>query len=522
MRIFLLILFCFLIETTAFAQPVNVLITDQHYPEEPSIHINPKNPALIMVGVNISYMHLSVDSGKTWSETKMVSDYGVWGDPCILTDSVGDFCFLHLSNPLQGNWIDRIVFQKYDVDSAKWTVDSYMGLNGSKAQDKEWCVSNPANNLLFTTWTEFDDYGSTDLADSSRIMFSRSADGGATWSQASKINQVSGDCIDSDNTVEGAVPAMGPNGEVYVSWAGPAGIVFDRSLDSGNTWLQHDIFVDPMPTGWDYGIPGISRANGLPITLCDVSGGAYHGRIYINWSDQRNGSHNTDVFLSYSQDGGDTWSAPVRVNNDTTQTHQFFTWMTIDPSTGWLYGVFYDRRNYTDNYTDVYLAISKDGGQTFENHLISESPFLPSSNIFFGDYTNISALNGMVRPVWTRLHNDSLSVWTALIQIDSTGGFTGYSPIGQRDNLSEILAFPNPSSGKIAFSWKLKTSTTFSIEIWDNMGKKIASPVVNKTLSEGMYVEHFDASSYQLSSGIYYFQLISEGRILQVKKFVIQ
>ena len=67
---------------------------------------------------------------------------------------------------------------------------------------------------------------------------------------AIKINEVDGDCIDSDNTVEGAVPAVGPNGEIYVAWAGPAGLMFDRSLDQGEKWLTQDIFVDSFPTGW--------------------------------------------------------------------------------------------------------------------------------------------------------------------------------------------------------------------------------------------------------------------------------
>ena len=110
-----------------------------------------------------------------------------------------------------------------------------MGLNGSKAQDKAWIAVDPQTNNLYVTWTEFDYYGSNLSTDSSNIMFSRSLDAGASWSQAKRINKKAGYCIDSDNTVEGAVPAVGPNGEIYVAWAGPDGLVFDRSLDSGNT-----------------------------------------------------------------------------------------------------------------------------------------------------------------------------------------------------------------------------------------------------------------------------------------------
>ncbi len=140
-----------------------------------------------------------------------------------------------------------------------------------------------------------------------------------------------------------------------MAWAGPDGIVFNKSTDEGETWLQEEIPVNPMPTGWDYEIPGIQRANGLPITKCDLSGGSHNGTIYINWSDQRNGSDDTDVWLAKSIDGGETWSEALRVNDDTAGRHQFFTWMDVDQVTGNLYFIFYDRRNYTDNRTDVYM-----------------------------------------------------------------------------------------------------------------------------------------------------------------------
>ncbi len=70
---------------------------------------------------------------------------------------------------------------------------------------------------VYVTWTEFASYGSSNPNDSSRIKFSRSTDKEITWSNAITISDRSGDCIDSDNTVEGAVPCVGPNGEIYVS-----------------------------------------------------------------------------------------------------------------------------------------------------------------------------------------------------------------------------------------------------------------------------------------------------------------
>ena len=139
----------------------------------------------------------------------------------------------------------------------------------------------------------------------------------------------------------------------------------------------------------------------MPITSCDLSNGINRGTIYINWSDQRNGTTNTDIWLVKSTDGGQTWSLPIKVNDDNSNKQQFFTWMTIDQTSGYLYFVFYDRRNYSNDSTDVYMAISMDGGNTFINRKISQSPFFPNEGVFFGDYTNITANNGVIRPIWT-------------------------------------------------------------------------------------------------------------------------
>jgi hypothetical protein len=153
----------------------------------------------------------------------------------------------------------------------------------------------------------------------------------------------------------------------------------------------------------------------MPITAIDHSDSEYCGNIYINWTDQRNGANDTDVFLIKSTDQGTNWSKPIRVNQDKTKTHQFFSWMSVDSFTGFIYIVYYDRSKYTNNQTDVVLSISKDGGNTFTSQTISETAFTPISQIFFGDYNNISVYKGVIRPIWTRYEKGKLSVWTAII-----------------------------------------------------------------------------------------------------------
>lgn len=367
-----------------------------------------------------------MDGGKNWETSKLRSSYGVFGDPCIITDKKGNFYYFHLSDPDQKGWfsdklLDRIVGQRSSDGGKTWDNGSFMGERHPKDQDKEWAIANPKNGHLYVTWTQFDAYDSKDPKDKSNILFSYSKNKGKSWSEAIRINQFSGDCIDDDGTTEGAVPAVGPKGEIYVAWSLNEKIYFDRSLDKGETWMDEDKVVADQPGGWTIDIPGLNRSNGMPILLCDVSKTETRGNLYVNWADQRNGEDDTDIWVSKSTDGGDSWSAPKRVNDDAAGKQQFLTWMTIDQTTGYLYTVFYDRRNHAGLETDVYIAYSTDGGESFINKKISESPFTPGKAAFFGDYNNISAHAGRICPIWTREENARTGVWTAVISESDLG-----------------------------------------------------------------------------------------------------
>lgn len=527
MRIILLILAVSASFFTGYAdaQHTNIRISNSNSPNEPSIILNPKNPKYIVAGANLNSYYYSSDTGKTWASGSLTSTYGVWGDPAMLVDTGGNFYFLHLSNPASGNWIDRIVCQKSTNNGQTYNNGSYMGLNGTKAQDKQWGIVDFKRNNMYVTWTQFDKYGSSLSTDSSHILFSRSVDGGNTWLAAKRLDIKGGDCIDSDNTVEGATPALGPLGQLYVSWAGKEGIYFTKSLNGGNSFSKPKV-ITPFPGGWDYAIPGIGRCNGLPITCCDLSNGPNKGTIYINWTDQRNGSSNTDVWLIKSTNEGKTWTAPIRVNNDNSNRHQFLSWMTIDQTNGNLYFVFYDRRNYSDNKTDVYLARSTDGGQTYTNTRISETSFTPNPGVFFGDYTNITAHNNVVRPIWTRMDAFKTSVWTALINTNLLTAPQNIVAEAAENTDEKIIRkeadaytqYPNPFNSITYVSFKIHTTTKVMLQIFDNKGHLIGTPVINKIYEYGKYVEQVDFAGLNVPSGMYYLVLTlgTEKRTLKV------
>ena len=417
-----------LISQSSLAQSAykNVIVDIQEsiyeYPVcEPSIAIDPTNPANIVAGAILDRVYWSADTGKTWTKQQLKSPLGVYGDPCVIATKRGDFYYLHLANPTgQGynseEFLDFIVCQRSTDKGKTWSSGSAIGYNHPKDQDKQWAISSADGRKIYTSWTQFDKYESEDPKDSSVILFSQSKFKTKKWKKPVRVSELAGTCKDDDYTTEGAVPATGPNDEIYVAWALGEKIYFDRSFDGGKTFLPHDIKAAEIIGGWNQNIQGIMRSNGMPILLCDNSVKDKRGRLYLFWSDKRNGENNVDIWMSFSADQGITWSPAARVNNDNTDRQQFFPWPAIDQTTGNLYVVFYDRRNYTDTQTDVYLATSKDGGLSWQNERISEKPFVPNPEVFFGDYNNLSVINGIVRPIWTHYENGKMSIRTALIK----------------------------------------------------------------------------------------------------------
>lgn len=498
------------------AQHPNVLVGADFSPNEPAICINPNNTQELVAAANLNNLYYSHDGGASWTRTPVTCPWGIWGDPVIGVDTSGAFYYLHLSNPPSGNWIDRIIAQKSTDGGVSWSGGSYTGLNGAKAQDKHWIAVDRQTNAIYVTWTQFDNYGSASPADSSLILFSKSMDAGESWSNPIRISQQAGNCLDDDDTAEGAVPCVGPNGEIYVAWANQDKLWFDRSLDGGETWLDEDTFIAEQAGGWNHYIPGIYRANGLPVTACDLSNGPYHGAVYVNWADQRNGEGDTDIWLAKSTDGGITWSEARRVNDDAPGKQQFFTWMAVDQVTGWLWFVFYDRRNYPDNRTDVYMAVSADGGETFTNFQVSESPFLPSENYFFGDYTNITAHDNVVRPIWTRLVANNLSAWTALVEPDL---ISATRPEPALFSFSMEDPYPNPFSTETGISFKLHRSALVRLSVVSLQGQELARPIDNEWRGYGKYLEKIDMAQYGLKPGVYLLLLSVDGAV-QTRKIV--
>ncbi len=376
---------------------------------EPGIAVNPKNPnqiaAAFQVPAGIAY---SEDRGETWQIAKHTApeNYRVSGDVSITYDSRGHAILCYIAFDKLGTsqyWAHNAtrngIFIRRSLDGGKTWEANAISIDGQPTrpvmpfEDKPYVVgdNNPASPYvgnLYIGWTEF-------TLEKTVILFSRSTNGGKTWSPPQEISTHEGLPRDDTGAVEGFTAAAGSDGTLYAAWADGSTIAMATSQDGGATFAPSRAILDTAPSY--YGVEAVERANGFPQIGMDPK----NNRLFITFSDYRNGD--VDVFCATSTDRGATWSPAVRVNNDPLHNgaDQFFQWLAVDPTDGSANVVFYDRRGDPNNRAlSVVLARSTDGGQTFANYTWPVPPFDPEGD-FIGDYSGIAALNGRVYGVWT-------------------------------------------------------------------------------------------------------------------------
>jgi hypothetical protein len=248
---------------------------------------------------------------------------------------------------------------------------------------------------LYVGWIEWQ-------IDQSIMLFSRSTDDGQTWSTPLRISTHAGLPRDDNGGLVGFIGTVDREGTIYAIWADGNSIAFTESHDGGKSFAKSRAITETAPLYFG-GIPGVARVMGFPQIGTDWSRGKNKEKLYVAWSDYRNGD--VDVFTSSSSDHGRSWSSPVRVNSDPIHdgNDQFFQWLAVDPITGVVYVQFYDRRDDSANRkTRITLARSTDAGKTFANYAWTTEPF-EGETAFLGDYTWLTAYNSRVYGAWTEI-----------------------------------------------------------------------------------------------------------------------
>ena len=145
--------------------------------------------------------------------------------------------------------------------------------------------------------------------------------------------------------------AVGPNNRIHLAWAdkssGTWDIYYAYSADGGVTFSK-PAPVDSKATGAARGYPALALGP--------------NGRMHIAWEDKRNG--NWDIYCAHS-DNGETFSSPVQLNDDETRFDQARPALAVGRDGG-VHLAWQDNRN---GDWDIYYARSTDGGDSFAANL---------------------------------------------------------------------------------------------------------------------------------------------------------
>src|SRR5262249_34028375 len=158
-----------------------------------------------------------------------------------------------------------------------------------------------------------------------QIVFSRSIDGGATYSKPLAISpDYSNDHVGGR---QGAAIKVGPDGTVYLVWADTVKKqVVERlaiSRDGGKTFVQQNLTVAVVTDDFVYPIPGSSfRQDSRVYPSLSI---ASNGTLYVAWPNRTSdpGSGHAVVEVTKSTNRGLTWSSPV-VAGDVAGRSAFF------------------------------------------------------------------------------------------------------------------------------------------------------------------------------------------------------
>ncbi len=301
--------------------------------------------------------------------------------------------------------------------------------------DKTGIQVDQATGNVYAAWSDFHGRGCNE------IVFSRSTDHGATFSAPMKISSVCNN--------QGPNIAIGPSGQVYVSWFANTGGT--KSL--GSNFSEGAAFASSDDFGESFSMATIAvpfnpfvsnQFSGNGARQCGDGGSACPtGQTFprFDLSQPTLTTNGNDVLMAFqvalangqgqaqftkSSDGGATWSTPAAIDAQA-KGHQFFPWITA--SNGVLSAVYYDSRS-DPNYApmtapcndatghgyaclNVWYSSSTDGGTTWATHVkLTSVPTNPNFEQFggrtvpfFGDYISdyimVAAVGNQVEAVWT-------------------------------------------------------------------------------------------------------------------------
>ncbi len=373
---------------------------------------------------NVSAYGLSTDGGSTFQQQSLPETGENLGDPVVAFGPNGEIYYNSIA--IGGDGVSVITLCASNDNATSWTCGEASGAaaNVYDTQEQSWMAVDTSTSkyrgTVYVVWTDVSQYYD---GGGSFIFFTYTKDGGQTYSSPLALSPLDGSAVVQDATV-----SVGPSGEVWVSYFddhfGGAGITVTRSVDGGNTFsaLKSATLVSPL-TGTLTGGNGVAAAT-FPTTAVDKN-----GTFHLAYAAVRSGQNldRSDIFYVRSTDGGASFSAPVRLNDDTTTTSQWLPAITA-AADGTVAVKWWDRRNdpVNDSLTDVYMTTSTDGGRTWGTNVrVTDHNWVfgPSTlGSYHGSYDGIAADSGNFYLSWSDERGSDPDVYYATFPTNVSAG----------------------------------------------------------------------------------------------------
>jgi hypothetical protein len=408
--------------------------------DEPTIAVDPTNLNRLFVAARNTgnvvasnnnpgpiYASYSSDGGKTWKSRTIGTGTGLggdglptsYGDPQAVFDQFGNLFLTYLGTVPVGDFRQFTIELLVSTDggrtfTAQPRVDGPVGpgnggnggnLPVTPGVDQPSLAVGPGNAPgMGSVWLSWQN------ANDSISVRGAPVDGLGAVGTYTAIENLPGSAGGNFGSI-----AVGPNGQVVANYQ--VGPEVGQSTIYGN--LDAD-GLGPGQFGSRFTITTTNVGRFMPIpaqpnrqidaeaNLAWDQAGKNKGRLYVAYTDApTTTSTNTNIYVRYSDNNGDTWSDRVKVNDDTgTTTSHFLPSLALDPATGNLAVAWLDTRNDTtgtNRAVQDFVSVSDDGGATFAaNARVSSSVPMTAANgnRDFDDYTFVTYAGGNVYPVW--------------------------------------------------------------------------------------------------------------------------
>jgi hypothetical protein len=444
--------------------PPNIPVSQRpHSESETAIAFSPVNPGYVLAGWNAkitgvgdkSGYAFSYDGGQSWADSLLVDPIDPMGiDPSVAFDRHGNAFFCHIGGiDNSENWI-RV--WRRAVPNGSWTQTPVSRkATAWPTNDKPYIAIDNSGftspGKIYVAWTEYD------WPVENRIKFNMSIDG-QTFDTLAAITLDEG-----HNTVQatdlsftsllGALPVVGPSGELYVFWArgsqaSGGTIAFRKSTDGGTSWdppldsaAASTVNLRPLFGSLSYG--GLQIYT-FPSVSIDTNGVVYVAFTSIPPSYTEGV---VTVYLTKSTDGGTTWrwgdSDTIKTNQDSPGL-RFMPWLTVDKWNA-LHLVYYHGPG--QNLANAYIASLFDNESTFQypDIRINEVALNATQIGRPMHYIGIAAGgNGDILPCWTDTRNGGTNKgdsYTSRLDLSSPQAPVLTQPLDRAPLTSNNLSF---------------------------------------------------------------------------------